>query len=309
VALMACQSLLVTDRLDAAVTLADQMMQRASTDVAYTDLNAWLTRARQAAAKQTPPTPRHIVKSRLARPEGRRNANPYAVVGRLSTAPQAWFRRLKPPFEWNAEALGIRQRVISWKPARSQSSVCHSAVTMHVDTVPMSSREGRPTRPTMPPRPRRRWVVFFLILFVFLDGTALLQAWAHDRLTHFAVGVWLTLICAAAAGIIARFTYMLIRFFPHAAAMSEADLFRPTARRASRIPGPSIGWPAFVAAVIVLGLICWAGTARPGQGTRESAYLAAAVLAVPLLGVSKPWGRGRTRVPSRFPFNIFSGRR
>ena len=83
--LMACESLLATAGLDAAVELAEHVLSNANTDDAYTDLNAWLTWIRQAAAKQTP-APRCIVKRRLARPEGRRNPNPYAVLSRTTAA-------------------------------------------------------------------------------------------------------------------------------------------------------------------------------------------------------------------------------
>lgn len=61
--------------LDRALDLASRTLAARTTDPAYEDLSAWVLwqQQEQAAPRQRRP----ITHRRLARPEGRRNANPY----------------------------------------------------------------------------------------------------------------------------------------------------------------------------------------------------------------------------------------
>jgi hypothetical protein len=103
-------------------------------------------------------------------------------------------------------------------------------------------------------RPGLRWSISFAITFTEFARVSLLMAWACGRLADAAVALWLVLICGLVAALVSAVPYLLIRFFPRAMAATDADLFRPAARRPSRRWGPSIGWPAFSAGLVLVGL-------------------------------------------------------
>jgi DNA polymerase III epsilon subunit-like protein len=74
-ALLQCEALAGNGELDRALQLAGRALARRTTDPAYEALSAWVLWQQQA---QAPPQQRRaITHPRLARPEGRRNANPY----------------------------------------------------------------------------------------------------------------------------------------------------------------------------------------------------------------------------------------
>jgi len=74
-ALLQAEALAGNGELDRALKLAGRALARRTSDRAYEDLSAWVLWQQQA---QAPPRQRRaITHPRLARPEGRRNANPY----------------------------------------------------------------------------------------------------------------------------------------------------------------------------------------------------------------------------------------
>ena len=67
-----------TGGLPAAEAIADQVLAHRNSDPAYEDLRLWLTWHQQAAVRaERALTARTITHRRLARPEGRVNANLY----------------------------------------------------------------------------------------------------------------------------------------------------------------------------------------------------------------------------------------
>lgn len=77
-ALLACEFLLSSAGLQAAETVARQILSHRTTDEAYTELASWLVWQQQAIGRTRRETRRKIGSHpRMARPEGRVNPNPY----------------------------------------------------------------------------------------------------------------------------------------------------------------------------------------------------------------------------------------
>ena len=74
-ALLQCEALAGNGELDRALELAGRPLAARTTDPAYEDLSTWVLWQQQAHAPLEKRRP--ITHPRLARPEGRRNANPY----------------------------------------------------------------------------------------------------------------------------------------------------------------------------------------------------------------------------------------
>ncbi len=169
-------------------------------------------------------------------------------------------------------------------------------------------REGaeRP-RATLPSRPVLAWLALSVVIFAFLMTSALVTVWRYGWHGHAPVGL-VVLACAGAAALSPAPLFALIRFFPRAAVATGADVFRPVALPPSRLIGPSIGWPAFLVGLSGLAVIGWCTWTGWMVSDRTEPGLAFAVCLVCLLRAARPWGHGRDRVPSRFPFGAAARR-